>query len=94
MVKISTPLRRQTEEAVNPSMMGSLTGYLSSSPQRNPQGLCVRDSEGRWLRGPFPWRAAVGLLQERPGHGLLASWSQLRAWALDTGLVMLLLTFF
>ena len=46
MMKISTPPPRGTEEAVNPVMVGSLTGCLSSSPQRNSQGRCVRDSEG------------------------------------------------
>lgn len=36
----------------------------------------------------------AGGLRERPVHGLPASWSQLRARALDAGLVMLLPTFF
>ena len=40
-------------------MIGSLTGYLSSSPQGNSQGLCVRDSEG-WQLRPLPAARSCG----------------------------------
>lgn len=72
-MKIFTPPPRGTEEAVNPVMMGSLTGCLSSSPQRNSQGRCVRDSEGGRALGaasPRPPGFVVPAEGQGPGYWL------------------------